>query len=196
VKKINWEFWLTLVLILFPMILISATFTNAEEISSDDKMLFEEVVHDLYLATINCDPKDITKVTNLKPEHYEHLVDGTWWEGNEKALMALEQKYGINAIFAMAVSSLESGYGSSSKAKKCHNYYGLMTKRTWESLHHNTSCWGDLMSTKYVANGKCSVDSIAKMYCPVNTSKWIRDVRILMRRFHKALLLKLDATRI
>jgi len=65
-----------------------------------------------------------------------------------------------------------------------------------EVSYFDIEAWGDLMSTKYVANGKCSVDSIAKMYCPVNTSKWIRDVRILMRRFHKALLLKLDATRI
>lgn len=195
-KKTNWEFWFTLAAILFPMILISATFANAEELTSADKLLIEESVYDLYLATINCDPKDVTRVTNLKPEHYDYLVEGTWWEGNEKALMVLEQKYGVNAIFAMAVSSLESGYGSSSKAKRRHNYYGLMINRTWKSLYHNTSYWGSLMSTKYIGDGKYSVALIANKYCPMNTSKWVRDITRLMRKFHKALLMKLEATRI
>lgn len=206
--KIDWEFWGLLGAILFPFILmslfmISIAPAGAEEVSGDipnqqithEHDDIKELVVELYLAMIICDPKDISRVTNLKEKDYVHLVADTWWEGHEDVLIELEQEYGINAIFAMAVSSLESGYGKSSRAKNRHNYYGLATKKRWNSLQSNTRYWGELMNTMYVNNGRLSVTQISSKYCPQDNDKWARDVRVLMRRFYSSLIRNLTTTK-
>lgn len=125
-----------------------------------------------YVNSIVCDPTDVSKVSGLKESDFKLLTEGTWWEGNEAALFELEEVYGINAMFAMSVSTLESGFGTSDRAQSRNNYYGLELSTTWDSLYDNTQFWGNLISTYYVGSGRSSVNSISTKYCPPNSEYW------------------------
>lgn len=129
---------------------------------------YQEEQYRLYVNRIQCDPSNVSKITNLKLEDMHLLTEGTWWSGYEESLYYLEQRYGINAIFAMAVSSLESGGGTSALARQSNNYYGLMTGNKYASRFDCTMYFGDLMNRKYVGNSKISVYSIGPKYCPPN----------------------------
>lgn len=125
-----------------------------------------------YVSSIVCDPTDVSKVSGLKESDFKLLTEGTWWEGNEAALVELEEQYGINAMFAMSVSTLESGFGKSDRAQSRNNYYGLEVSKSWDSLYDNTQYWGNLISKYYVDQGRSSVSSISTKYCPPNSEYW------------------------
>lgn len=155
---------------------IEETLASEPSISSEEEAAIQdEIIQgvkqeelDTYVNSIYCDPENITKLTNLKLEDMILLTKGTWWEGYEESLYNLEQTYHINAAFAMAVSSLESGCGTSSRARSRNNFYGLETGTTYSSRYHNTAYFGDLMNRKYVGVGKKSVYAIGPKYCPPN----------------------------
>ena len=144
--------------------------TNEEEVAIQEEIIqsVKQEELDAYVNSIYCDPNDVSKITNLKLEDMILLTKGTWWEGYEESLYNLEQTYHINAAFAMAVSSLESGCGTSSRARSKNNFYGLETGTSYSSRYHNTSYFGDLLNRKYVGVGKKSVYAIGPKYCPPN----------------------------
>lgn len=147
---------------------------------------YQQEQYQLYVSQIQCDPSNVSKITNLKLEDMHLLTEGTWWSGYEESLYYLEQRYGINAIFAMAVSSLESGGGTSSLARYSNNYYGLMTGDKYASRFDCTMYFGDLMNRKYVGNSKISVYSIGPKYCPPNR-KWEEYMDNYMRTHYSIL---------
>lgn len=147
-----------------------------------------------YIASIVCDPTDVSRVSGLKESDFKLLTKGTWWEGNEEALVKLENECGINAMFAMAVSTLESGFGTSDRAQSRNNYYGLETSRYWDSLYNNTQYWGDLISTHYVGEGRSSVDSISTKYCPPNSDYWASFNKSEMTGLYNQLITRLNNT--
>jgi beta-N-acetylglucosaminidase len=122
-----------------------------------------------FINSVVCNPDDISRVTGLeKISDYKCLTEGTWWSGHEQALYDLEHTYGINAAFAMSVSTLESGSGTSTRANSRHNYYGIELSTVWNSLDDNTLYWGGLINRVYVSKGLTSVWSIGPVYCPPN----------------------------
>lgn len=147
-----------------------------------------------YIASIVCDPTNVSRVSGLKESDFKFLTKGTWWEGNEEALVKLEKKYTINAMFAMAVSTLESGFGTSDRAQSRNNYYGLESPRYWDSLYTNTQYWGDLISTHYVGEGRLSVDSISTKYCPPNSNYWANFNKNEMVELYNQLITRLNNT--
>lgn len=147
-----------------------------------------------YINSIVCDPSDVSRVSGLKESDFKLLTEGTWWEGNEEALVKLENEYGINAMFAMAVSTLESGFGRSDRAQSRNNYYGLESPRYWDSLYSNTQYWGDLIATHYVGSGRISVASISTKYCPPNSSYWADFNRSEMMNLYNQLINRLNDT--
>lgn len=146
------------------------TISMEEEREVQQELILEarEEALDDYVNSIHCDPNDVTKITNLKLEDMHLLTRGTWWEGYEESLYNLEQRHGINAAFAMAVSTLESGAGTSSRARNRDNYYGLSTSTDYGSRFNCTMYFGDLLNRKYVSQGLSSVYSIGPKYCPPN----------------------------
>lgn len=162
-----------------------------------EQQAIEEIRKEERLAYINsivCDPNNITRTTGLKEEDYKLLTKGTWWEGNEQALIDLEKTYGVNAMFAMAVSTLESGYGTSSRAKTRNNYYGLELKKSWNGLYSNTQYWGNVIAKYYVGCGRSSASSISTKYCPPNSSNWASFVSSQMNKYYSELITKLGST--
>lgn len=147
-----------------------------------------------YINSIICDPNNISKVSGLKEEDYKLLTSGTWWEGNEQALIDLEKNYGVNAMFAMAVSTLESGSGTSGRAKNRNNYYGLELSNVWSGLYTNTQYWGKLIKNSYIGQGRSSAASISTKYCPPNSSNWASFVNSQMGVYYNKLISKLNDT--
>ena len=147
-----------------------------------------------YIKTIVCDPSDVSRVSGLDESDYHLLTKGTWWEGNEKALIDLEKKYKVNAMFAMSVSTLESYFGKSNRAKSRNNYYGLELSTEWSGLYSNTQTWGRIVRDYYVEEGRRSVYSISTKYCPPNSEYWAEFNADNMRKLYNSLINKLEDT--
>lgn len=137
------------------------------QVEEERRLAVEEEIRS-YINTVGIDPDNVSRITNLRREDMHLLTEGTWWEGQEDTLYQLERDYGISAAFAMGVSTLESGSGTSRLAKMEHNYYGFMTDKTWNNRHDCTMYFGEKLSANYVGEGKKSVDSIGPKYCPPN----------------------------
>lgn len=146
-----------------------------------------------YIKTIVCDPINISRVSGLKAEDYKYLTKGTWWEGNEQALVDLEKNHGVNAMFAMSVSTLESSSGTSSRARNRHNYYGLELSTHWGSLYDNTQSWGRIISEYYIGSGRTSVWNIGPKYCPPNRD-WEAFMNDNMKKLYSSLIINLNNT--
>lgn len=134
----------------------------------EEKRLAEEERTRDYIKTVGINPSDVSRITNLRREDMHLLTEGTWWEGAEETLYQLERTYGINAAFAMGVSTLECGSGTSRLARMEHNYYGFMSGKTWNNRHDCTMYFGEKLSANYVGQGRKSVESIGPKYCPPN----------------------------
>ena len=147
-----------------------------------------------YINNIVCDPSDVSKVSGLKEKDYKYLTKGTWWEGNEHTLMDLENNYGVNAMFAMSVSTLESYFGRSDRAKSRNNYYGLELSRSWDSLYSNTQTWGKIIREYYIKQGRISTTGISTKYCPPNSEYWAEFNRNNMYKLYNKLISRMNDT--
>lgn len=146
-----------------------------------------------YINSIVCDPNNVSRVTGLHPEDYKLLTKGTWWEGHEDALIDLEKNKGINAMFAISVSTLESGSGTSVRACSKNNFYGIELPTYWSGLYSNTQWWGNLIKERYVGKGRKSVWTIGPVYCPPNR-EWESFHYNKMHELYSNLKVRLEAT--
>jgi hypothetical protein len=119
------------------------------------------------------------------------IFDGTALAGHglEETILEVEQQYGINALFTIAVMKLESGNGSSRLAKNKNNLFGLNATSgdknsrafSFETKGDSVRKFGQLLSKSYVGKGYTTVDKIATKYCPAN-SKWSGLVKNIMKK--------------
>lgn len=147
---------------------IDAEIENQKRIMAEEEARIQEEARIAQINSITADPNDVSKVSNLTEEQYYILTQGTWWEGHEQVLIDLEKNYSINAFYTMAVSTLESGHGTSDRACIRNNYYGAEVPTYFESLYDNTMYFGDFQNRLYVSEGLISVWSIGPKYCPPN----------------------------
>lgn len=121
------------------------------------------------IESITANTDNVSLVSNMTEEQYYIATKDTWWEGREQVLMDLERRYGINAFFAMAVSTLESGHGTSPYSKKYNRFYGEDTSPApSEGLYDSTMYFGDFINRLYIDEGLTDVWSIGPKYCPPN----------------------------
>ncbi|WP_239616698.1 glucosaminidase domain-containing protein [Cohnella mopanensis] len=129
--------------------------------------------------------------SGLSEEDIKLIFDGTDLAGNglEETILEVEQEYGINALFTIAVMKLESGNGSSRLAKNKNNLFGLNAsgdnahKRafSFETKGDSVRKFGQLLSDHYVDKGYTTIEKIATKYCPAN-SKWSGLVKNIMKK--------------
>jgi hypothetical protein len=134
--------------------------------------------------------------SGLTEEDISIIFDGTALEGHglEETILEVEEEYGINALFTIAVMKLESGNGSSSLAKKKNNLFGLNASGkdahkkafSFETKGDSVRKFGQLLSKNYVGKGYTTIEKIATKYCPAN-SKWSGLVKNIMTRDYKKL---------
>ncbi len=114
--------------------------------------------------------------------------------GLEEAILEVEEAYGINALFTIAVMKLESGNGSSRLAKNKNNLFGLNATGSdphrkaysFETKGDSVKKFGQLLADKYVDKGYTTIEKIATKYCPAN-SKWPSLVKNIMKKDYKKL---------
>jgi len=134
--------------------------------------------------------------SGLTAEDIAVIFDGTALSGHglEEAILEVEEKYGINALFTIAVMKLESGNGKSRLARNKNNLFGLNATGadphgkafSFETKGESVIKFGQLLADKYVDKGYTTIEKIAKKYCPAN-SKWSGLVKNIMNRDYKKL---------
>lgn len=134
--------------------------------------------------------------SGLTAEHIETIFEGTALAhyGLEEVILEIEEQYGINAFFTIAVMKLESGNGKSSLARKKNNLFGLNAsggeenKRAFafKTKEECVKKFGQLIAKNYIGKGYTTVDKIARKYCPANP-KWTGLVSKIMQRDYKKL---------
>ena len=121
--------------------------------------------------------------TNIKPEDLERILS-KGLSGYGQAFYDMEQKYGINSIFAISVAELESGHGTSSAFRRNNNAFGINSgKKYFNGVEIGIEYFGQLMN-KSLYNGK-SIDRIGSVYCVGGS--WANKVKSLMRTNYNGL---------
>lgn len=130
--------------------------------------------------------------TGLSSEDFDVLLDGTAFEGTGDAWVKMEQDYGVNAIFGIAVAYQESGFGTSNLAKNRNNAFGLYSSSegdwmTFDSFADSIDYFGSLFSgsPNYVNK---TIDEIAIKYCTSGPVEWANAVKSLMSSRYTDLL--------
>jgi flagellum-specific peptidoglycan hydrolase FlgJ len=129
--------------------------------------------------------------SGLTEDHIAAIFDGTELANNEleEVILEVEEEYGINAYFTIAVMKLESGNGSSRLAKNKNNLFGLNAidgdknnkAFSFKTKGDSIRKFGQLLAKNYVGKGYTTIEKVARKYCPANT-KWSGIVKTIMNR--------------
>lgn len=125
---------------------------------------------------------ELNDSSGLSVEQIEYLVKGTELEGIGGAVKEIENTYGINAYFTLAVASYESGYGRSYLARNQNNIFGLDPYNGGMTFSSKSDCviyFGKLISKYYFSKGLVTAESINNVYEPFN-SNWSYNVKQIM----------------
>lgn len=135
--------------------------------------------------------------SRLTEENIVKIFEGTSLADHEleKTILEIEQDYGINAYFTIAVMKLESGHGKSKLAKEKNNLFGLNAidgdafnkAFSFKTKGESVQKFGQLISENYVDKGYTSVEKVASKYCKANP-KWSTLVMKIMKNDYKKLL--------
>lgn len=106
--------------------------------------------------------RDIYTKTNLSAEELERCLE-KGLKGYGQAFKDMEQTYGINAVFAISVAELESGYGTSYAFRNKNNAFGIGPGKRFNSVQEGINYFGQLMN-KSLYKGK-SIDKVGSIYC-------------------------------
>jgi beta-N-acetylglucosaminidase len=71
--------------------------------------------------------------SGLPKEYLHSILSGTKLEGLEEAYLEAEYTYGVNALFLISLSALESGWGKSRMATRKNNLFGF---QAYDSATH------------------------------------------------------------
>lgn len=122
---------------------------------------------------------DVYQKTNLSVEEFNKVLAKTALAGQGESFKALEDEFGVNGIFAIAVSIAEAGWDGRQANK--NNFYGMRGANGYLSFNtpkDNILYFGELI-TKSAYKGK-TLKTFAKIYCPPRYKKWHSDVVWLM----------------
>jgi beta-N-acetylglucosaminidase len=136
-------------------------------------------------------PTSIVKSdSGLEEAHIEEILKGTSLAdlGLEKAILEIEEEYGINAYFTIAVMKLESGNGKSKIAKDKNNLFGLNAidgdqynkAFSFKTKGDSVQKFGQLISKNYIDKGYTTIEKVSTKYCQANP-KWSGLVKSIMK---------------
>ncbi|MDI4646040.1 glucosaminidase domain-containing protein [Cohnella hashimotonis] len=134
--------------------------------------------------------------SGLTEEHIAKLFEGTALAGKgiEDVVLEIEDEYGINALFTIAVMKLESGNGKSKLSRTKNNLFGLNATSgdpgnkafRFKTKADSVRKFGQLLSDKYVEKGLTTIDKVAAKYCPASSS-WAGKVMGIMKSDYRKL---------
>ena len=151
---------------------------KAEEFKSEKELAKKNA--DMYSKGVNI--KYPFYITYTTIEEYDYILKGTNLEGYGYCFKMIEEEYGVNGLFAMAVATQESGLGRSALAKSNNNFYGMKSGSTsWAKFNSKESgilYFGKLMN-KSLYKGK-TISQIAPIYC---NEEWGGKVSSIITRY-------------
>lgn len=154
---------------------------KAEEEAAEKKKLEEERKKDYYTEGFGI-KSSIMSSSGLTAEQIDGLLVGTDLYGIGGPVKDVEDIYGVNAYFTLAVSSLESGYGSSNFAKVNNNIFGMLGK-SFNNYSESVYYFGKLMTIYKNSRGlDMSPYGINPTYC-TDGSDWDGEVTKLMNSY-------------
>lgn len=122
--------------------------------------------------------KDLYNPTGLSENQFNLLLEDTPLSGLGNAFVDMENKWGVDGLYAMSVAFHESAKGNSSLAKNKNNLFGMKSRnggwRSFESKYDNIMYFGEYMN-KDMYKGK-NIYEIGKIYCPPNTDHWVNSL--------------------
>lgn len=124
----------------------------------------------------------VTGKSGLKIDDVARMLAGTNLEGLEAYFLEIEQKNNVNALFAIAVSKLESGNGWSYLSKNNNNIFGFRNHQGWMSFESKEECvlyFGWLIERNYVGKGYNTVDLIGPKYAG-GSDTWAEKIKNIM----------------
>lgn len=125
----------------------------------------------------------ITEPSGLTIDELHQMTEGTELSGIAPALKRIEDKHGVNAVFALSVAQLESGNGSSYLARNHNNLFGLMGNSGGMYFDTKSDCieyFGELISEDYFDAGRTDVYSVGDRYC--ENPAWPGMISSMMQR--------------
>lgn len=158
----------------------------------DDNMDMVTKIYDVfdeYLKeppkNINLDPADITCVSGLSADQFNELINSIIvYRGLDKsnklyntgeAFEYIEDEYGINGIYVLAIFTEESGFAT--RCINTNNFAGIKGKSGYKSFNTPSDCIyyeGRLLRNSYANYGLTTLSSIGRKYC--ETSSWANNV--------------------
>lgn len=131
------------------------------------------------------DENDIRVPSGATVEDLTLALKGTKLEHLAPAYVALEEKYGWNAISAVSITIHETYWGNDYKVDTYNNLGGIRERNgSYWAFNSQEECIdyiGSLIARKYLdANGEYfngySLKSINAMYCPVGGDTWSNSI--------------------
>lgn len=118
------------------------------------------------------------------------ILKNTKLKGLGKNFLAAQEKYGVNALFMIAIAQKESTWGKFTPEKNPYNFAGLGIK----NIKSFADCVDKLAKTLSGKNylqakpPKKTPSKIAPTYCPPKAAIWSTDVTTYMNNYRKRLL--------
>lgn len=133
-----------------------------------------------YDVDISCDKNVIRNIDDFRKMFPQDEYDGNIYD-NAQAFLDMQEKYGVNAVFAACVTIAESGGGTGWDAipsstynwfsiSGSHNGKSVYTNRQWcayDSFADAVDHFGELISSSsyYFQAGRKTISEIAPTYC-------------------------------
>lgn len=136
---------------------------------------------------------DITQPTGLSAEELDKALVGTGLDGLGYAFQAMEERWGVNALFGIAVAAHESAWGTSYLAKSRNNLFGIAAYDGNESAAYGfetrNACidhWGEMIKEVYFDRGYTNLHTVNSIYA--SDKSWSTKVQATMTSMRHTIL--------
>lgn len=121
------------------------------------------------------DPENITEISGMSAEQFDEVIGKIMTDrglstcklaGTGEAFATVEEAYGINGIYILAIFAHESAFAT--QCINTNNFGGIRTNNGWKYFNTPSDCIlyeGQLLKTKYVDVGLIDLDDIGAKYC-------------------------------
>ncbi len=130
---------------------------------------------------------DVTK--NLyegSPKFLDMFLGKGKLKGQGKTFLKAQEKYGINAVFLIAIAKLESADGTSNIARNNNNFGGMRTSKGYlkfKSVEEGIDRMASNLKRLYIDDGLVTVEQIHKRHA--SDPGWTDKVVNNMKKMHK-----------
>lgn len=141
----------------------------------DESQFEEEKEPEKDPTSINTEPENITEISGMTGAQFNKVIDKIMLDrglntcklaGTGDAFAEVEEKYGINGLYILAIFAHESAFAT--RCINTNNFGGIRGGGSWKYFATPSDCIyyeGELLRTKYVDTGLVDLDDIGAKYC-------------------------------